>query len=498
MSRELYACVYAAEFPTQALLRLRPDQQREPVAVLDGRTPQETVCALNQKARLRGAALGMTRLEAEGIAGLKLLKRSLTSEAAARSVFLECAAQFSPRIEETSEETACAFVLDIAGTERLFGPPHKLAERLRVALAATGFRTSIAVSTNFHAALMKAAAHRGIAVIPEGAEASTLASLPIAALGLAEEPAETFSLWGIHTLGELAAMPEAELVARLGAQAREWSALARGAAPKIFQSIELALCLEEFCEFETPVEQMDSLLFIGARMIDCLVARAASRALALAALTVRMKLEGGGAHERAIRPALPSMDRKFLLKLLQLEIAAHPPQAAVAALTLAAEAGLSSPVQLGLFAPQTPEPSRLDVTLARLKAMVGDDRVGSPVLEDTHRADSFRMEGFIVDGKASARETNPPRMALRRVRPPSHVSVTLRAMKPVAFCDRENRFAIAAAYGPWQTSGCWWSAGVWDAEEWDVLAVENSGALVACLLTCDRARYFWCLEAFYD
>ncbi len=80
-------------------------------------------------------------------------------------------------------------------------------------------------------------------------------------------------------------------------------------------------------------------------------------------------------YERVIRPAIPSNDRKFLLKLLQLEIAAHPPQAAITSLTLTAEAGQPSKVQLGLFTPQTPEPSRLDVTLARLKALVGDDRV---------------------------------------------------------------------------------------------------------------------------
>jgi len=498
MSSELYACVHAAEFPVQALLRLRRDLATEPVAVLEGRAPQETVCALNRGARLRGAAPGMTRLEAEGVAGLKLLARSAEGEAGARSVFLECAAQFSPRIEEASYETSCAFVLDIAGTERLFGPPERLAKRLRSALAAAGLRASIAVSANYHAARMKAAAQRGIAVIPEGDEASALADLPIAALDLDEEHTKTFASWGIGTLGELAAAPEAELVARLGDRARTWSELARGAAGHIFKPIEPALSLEEVCEFEAAVEKADALLFIAARMIDCLIARAGVRALALASLTVCMKHEDGGGHERTIRPALPSSDRKFLLKLLQLEIAAHPPPAAVVALMLAAEAGQSREVQLGLFAPQTPEPSRLDVTLARLKAIVGEDRVGSPALEDTHRAESFYMENFTADEQTPWRETPSVRMALRRVRPPAPVSVVQRCMTPVAFRDHERSFQVTAAYGPWRTSGCWWSAGVWDGEEWDVLAVENGGASVACVLTCDRIRNAWRLEAFYD
>jgi protein ImuB len=346
MSHELYACAYIAEFPAQALLRLRVNLQSEPVTVLEGRAPQQVICALNQKARQRGAALGMTRLEAEGIAGLKLLVRSMDEEAAARTVFLECVSQFSPRIEEASEGTACAFVLDIAGMERLFGPPERLAERLREALAEAGFRASISVSANYHTARMSVAAARSIVMIPEGEETKALARLPITVLGLAGEHEETFAIWGIHTLGELALLHEIDLVTRLGAQARTWGALARGTATHAFQPIESAPALEEFCEFDAPVEQADALLFMGARMIDCLVARAGARAFALASLTVRMKLEGGGLHEHIIRPALSSTDRKFLLKLLQLEIATHPPPAAVVALTLAAEAGHSSQVQM--------------------------------------------------------------------------------------------------------------------------------------------------------
>jgi protein ImuB len=440
----------------------------------------------------------MTRLEAEGIAELRLLARSVKVEASARAVLLECVAHFSPRIEEASESGVCAFVLDIAGTGLLFGSPEALTQRLRAALFAAGFRASIAVSANFHTARLKAAASRGITVIPEGQEATALMKLPFAALSLRDEYAETFAIWGIRTLGELAALPEVDLIARLGAQARGWRDLARGVAPHTFQPIEPQFTLKELFEFETPVEQMDSLLFVGARMIDCLIERASTRALSLASLTVEMSLEGEREHKRAIRPALPTVDRKFLLKLLQLEIAAHPPQAAVLSFTLTAEAGQSSKVQLGLFAPQTPEPSRLDVTIARLKAIAGEDRVGSPVLEDSHRSGSFRMEVFAVTGASVASKATRPRMALRRMRPPVPVRVKLRAARPASFRDTERNFDITAAYGPWRTSGCWWSAVDWNEEEWDVLAQIGNGTAVSCLLVLDRSKNEWRLEAYYD
>jgi protein ImuB len=503
MSLELYACVYAEEFPAQALLRLHPELATQPVAVLDGRPPLQTVCSINRLARLAGASLGMTRLEAESINGLRLIARSTETEAAARAVLFEAAAQFSPRIEDVSQPTACSCVLDITGTERLFGPPETLARNLRAALGAAGFRASVAVGANFHTARLKAAAVHGITVIPPGQEAIALSRLPLAALDLPVDPAETFAIWGIRTLEELAALPESDLVARLGPQAAAWRKLAGGRLPHAFQPIEADFSLGEFCAFETPIEQIDSLLFIGARMIDCLAARAASRALSLASLAVQMQLEGGLAYQRTIRPALATIDRKFLLKLLQLEIGAHPPQAAVLSLTLSAQAGQSSKVQLGLFAPQTPEPSRLDVTIARLKAIAGDDRVGSPVLEDTHRPGSFRMEGFSIATPSIARklgesEAARPRMALRRVRPPARVRVQLDALRPVAFRDREQSFKVAAAYGPWRTSGCWWSTETWNTEEWDVLAESSGGSSIACLLVRDCTHNQWQLEAFYD
>ena len=503
--RELYACIHAREFPLQSLLRLRPDLRSHPVAVLHGRPPLETVCSFNRAAHTAGAAIGLTRLEAERIPTLRLLPRSADSETAARAVFRECAANFSPRIEEIYGDTHCACVLDIAGTERLFGPPSQLAQRISDTLAASGFRASVAVSSNFHTALLKASASSGISIIATGQEAAALAPLPLTSLNLPHQHSETLELWGVRSLGQLSSLPQIDLISRLGQDAVRWHSMASGTLPHLFKPAEPNFSLDEFCEFESPVEQIDSVLFVAARMIDSLVSRASSRALSLASLHITMRLEAGHPHPLTLRPATPSIDKKFLLKLLQIELASNPPPSAIVALTIAADPGKSGIVQLGLFLPQLPEPSRLDVTLARLKALVGEDRVGSPVIEDSHRADAFHMESFslaapekALPGKAAPGKTlvdRQPRIALRRLRPPHPVHVRCLDLKPVAFHDGHHNYSITVAYGPWRSSGCWWAAGDWDRDEWDVLITQEQ---CAHLLVNDRRLNRWFLEAVYD
>ena len=494
----LYAAISAAEFPAQAILRLRPDLSSKPAVILEGTAPKESVCSLNLQARKRGIAVGMTRLEVEELGGIQLISRSLPTEQAARTVLLECASQFSPRIEEIFTDCACGFVLDIAGTERLFGPPMQLAQSLRSTIVVAGFRASVCICSNFDAARIKAESTRGITVIPAGSEASAISEIPISALRLDEEHFETFVLWGIRTLGELAELPEEELVTRLGQQSSLWLNLARGNADHTFQPLEAKFELKEHIEFENHVDQIDSLLFIGSGMINNLVGRANGRALCLASMTIRMSLERSHHYERVIRPALPSNDRKFLLKLLQLEIGAHPPQAAVKSLTLVAEAGQQSKVQLGLFTPQAPEPSRLDVTIARLKALVGADRVGSPALLDTHQRGSFKIDEFAVPGLHSTDNDATTRISLRRMRPPHPLHMQIREQRPAAFRDDADFYRVQVAYGPWHSSGCWWSIYQWDLEEWDVMATNAQGGTVGCLLVHDHLNHQWLLDAMYD
>lgn len=498
-SPSLYAAVHVAEFPAQSILRLRPDLQSSPVVILDGSPPQERVIAFNTHARKRGIVPGLTRLKVEEVGGIQILTRSADTEAAARTVLLETLSQFSPRIEEVFASNACSFVLDIAGSERLFGLPDQIAHRLRDTISAAGFRASISISANFHTARIKSEFSRGISIIPTDRESAALAPIPISALHLDLDHYETFALWGIGTLGELAALPEDEMIPRFGQPSRQWLAIARGNAHHTFQPLEEKFELKEHIEFETPIEQLDALLFIGANIIGNLVSRASCRALSLASIAIEMQLESSSAYKRRIQPAIPSCDKKFLLKLLQLELAAHPPQAAITALTLIADAGRQSKIQLGLFAPQAPEPSRLDVTLARLKAMVGADRVGSPALLDSQCPGSFQMQKFsVVNQQRQSPQPSTPRTSLRRIRPAHPLSLQIAEGKPRSFRDGPSRYEVSVAYGPWQSSGSWWDVDRWDLEEWDVMATTATGESISCLLIHDHLSNKWLLDAYYD
>ena len=501
--RELYACLYAKEFPAQALLRLRPELREKAVVVMDGDPPLETVCSLNAKARGLGVERGTTRVEMDTFDAVTVLTRSVAEERSARSALLECAGMFSPRVEERKDRGAFLCVIDIAGTEKLFGAPVALAQALLRSVRALGVIAAVTVSSNFHAAISNA---RGrpmqTAVIPPGVEGIALAPLPVEVLDLSAEHAEIFSLWGIRTLGALAALPEKELVSRLGQEGKRLRQLARGELPHLFVPMEAEFRLEERMELDAPVELLESLLFVVGVMLEQLILRATARVLALASVTVTLQLECGASYTRTVRPALPSNDRAMWIKLLHLDLEAHPPQAAILELALSAEPGSTNKVQLGLFSPQLPEAMRLDVTLARIRAIVGEECVGRPVLADTHRPDSFRVEPFAVSAGVMAASTksgaNGTRAAMRQLRPAERVAVMLRGQQPAAFTFRERRYEVEHAYGPWLTGGDWWNPSLWRLEQWDLIARASDGALLCCCVVRDAVQQAWHMVTLYD
>jgi protein ImuB len=498
-------CVYVPEFAVQALLRLRPELAKSPVAVMNGDPAVEQVCSVNLLASRLGVERGMTRAQLDSFPGVSVLRRAGPEENLARGVLLETAGGFTPRTQVwPSSEAAFVMVLDVSGTARIFGSPTQIAGRIRKALASVHFFAQLAGSANVHAAVcMAPSARRAPVILAAGNEAEALRSLPLAVLGLTTQQAETMALWGLRTLGELAALPEVELVVRLGQEGKRLRLLALGEHPHLLVPEESAFTLEEFLAFDAPVELLESLLFAIGPMLDQLLLRAQNRALSLASVTVRFGLDGGGEHERTIKPALPVADRTLLLKLLHLDLQAHPPSAGVLSIFVAAEPGRRGKVQLGLFAPQLPEPMRLDVTLARIAALVGEERVGRATLTDSHRAESFAMERFTVPhSKERSKEKQEVErrhaVALRRCRPPWPLSLQCEGKRPSVFRLQGRHYTVQEAYGPWRKSGDWWSPEVWSREEWDLRAEAGEGDTLLCVVTHDLLHHHWQMEALYD
>lgn len=499
---EQYACLYVEEFPAQALLRLHPERRGKPCVIMEGDPPLERLCSFNTRAAKLGLRRGMTRVEVELFPSVTVLARSPQAEEAARSMLLACAAIFSPRVEDCSQNAAFLCGIDIAGTSKLFGPAEMLARKLIEEIKTLGIAASVTVSRNLHAAICLARGNPhqdSVQIIEPGMEAAALAPLPLGILDLAADQADKFALWGIRTLGMLAALPQNELIARIGQHGKRLRQLARGEYPHLFQPEDALLALEERMELDTPVDLLESLLFVVSTMLDLLILRARASIVALSSATVTLTLEGRAEYPLTVSPALPSNEKRLWLKLLQLELEAHPPQAAILAVALSAKPGSTSKEQLGLFSPQAPEASRLDVALARLRALVGEGNVGRAVLQDTHAPEGFRIAPFTATSIRTADRTLPhTRLIQRMLRPPEPASVILHKSRPVSFWFRRQHYVVEQAYGPWKCDSDWWKTTLWGQEQWDLIARTPHGPMLCCCLVRDLIDGNWRMVALYD
>lgn len=505
----MHACLHTPDFSAQAALRLRPECRMAPVAILGGEAPLETVTGCNAYARRIGVSVGMRRLQAENFDHLHLFKRCLAQENAAQEALLACAGSFSPRVEpvffDHVSEPGGTLVLDIAGTEALFGSTEKLANQLRRSAAQVGLRVHVAIAKNFHAAICAAQGFSGVTVIPSGKEAEILGPLALHFLDLSSEMAETFKLWGIHSFSELAALPERELIARVGLQGQKLRLLARGEQPHLLVPVEpsFASQLHETIELDYPVELIEPLLFLLSRMVEQLLARVRSRALAIASVTLQLTLEPTldgepRTHQRIIRPALPVQDARMLLKLIQLDLEAYPPVDAITMIHLQAEPAKPQVAQNGLFLPQGPATERLEILLARLRKLVGEGRVGSPQLLDMHKPDSFRIVPFAPQASRSKEKYSvAPPVCLRICRPPQAIGVTLQSGKPTQVHLESERYSVLQYAGPWRAYGQWWSNERWCREEWDVV-LSATQETMTCRIARDPESQCWYLEGTYD
>ena len=500
----MYAALHVPDFYVQAMAHQQSDLRKRAVALIDGEPPLETVFATNKQARALGIQVAMSRLQAESFAGAIVIRRVRETEEAAHTILHTTVCLFSPRIEPVATHPG-SYVLDIQGMNRVFGDAAQLANKLRQKIMAAGFLANVAVSQNFHTSVCLARGRAGVSIVPAEHEAEALGSLPLQVLDLEPEQAETFAAWGIRTCAELAVLSETDLIARIGQAGKRLHSLARGEWPHMMVPHEASFESElvEKIELDHPVEMLEPLLFLLARMIDQLLAKVLSHSRAIASLRVILKLERDAdgqadTHQRIVRPALPLQDARTLLKLFQLDLEAHPPQAAIVALELHAQSAKPHRAQHGLFLPQAPEPGRLEVLLARLRKLLGEERVGSPELLDENRPDSFRMAPFCPPApKLEGKRLASIAVALRVFRPPQAIGVALTGNSPAQVFWNGHRYTVAEVAGPWRLSGQWWSESKWSREEWDV-KLATSNAELTCRIAQDPNSNCWYVQGMYD
>jgi protein ImuB len=290
--------------------------------------------------------------------------------------------------------------------------------------------------------------------------------------------------WGIHTLGELAALDREALCARLGPEAVRLWERANGTATRLLKFVQPPETFEESFEFEREIETAEPLLFMLRRFLEQLALRLNGIYLVAQQLTLRITFAGSRqdasaarTYERVFKIPQPTNDVDLLFRMLQTHLENFKSNQPIVAVALTAEPSRPAAQQFGLFETALRNPHQLYETLARLTALLGTDRVGTPILEETHRPDAFRMApfawspsqtGIIAADTAASTEKKP---ALRRFRPAAAASIFSSENIPVHVQSEailEGARAIDAASGPYLLSGNWWDEKFWARAEWDL------------------------------
>jgi protein ImuB len=317
--------------------------------------------------------------------------------------------------------------------------------------------------------------------------------------------------WGIHTVGQLAGLDKEQLGARLGPQAIRMWERANGQSNRVLKLIRPPESFEESFEFENEIETAEPLLFILRRFLEQLAIRLSGIYLVAKELTLRITFTDKQIYERIFKIPQPTNNVDLLFRMLHTHLENFKSKYPIVSVALNAQPINPAKEQFGLFETTLRNPHQLSETLARLTALLGAERVGTPVLEETHRPDAFRMEAFSWNststagngGRSSATRGAHPeargsspiptlRLALRRFRPATSVSVLLDENILVHVKSEKIRGKIVKQRGLYLISGNWWDEKLWARAEWD-LQMENGE-----LVRCHESEGTWKIDGIYD
>src|SRR6266511_943152 len=274
-----------------------------------------------------------------------------------------------------------------------------------------------------------------------GAAATKDRQLAIAAL------LEILHRWGIHTVGEFARLKKDDVAARLGVEGVRLWERATGKSTRLLKLVQPPESFAESFEFEGEIETAEPLLFMLRRFLEQFSLRLSAIYLVAKELTLRITFTNKQQYERCFKIPQPTNDVDLLFRMLQTHLENFKSEHPIIAVSLQAHPIKPNSQQFGLFETTLRNPNQLSETLARLTALLGVDRVGTPVLEETNRPDAFRMEPFAwsLDDNPSSSPSPPNREkgsplaegedggeGHRRLRITSKLRVALRRFRPGA------------------------------------------------------------------
>jgi impB/mucB/samB family C-terminal domain len=303
--------------------------------------------------------------------------------------------------------------------------------------------------------------------------------------------------WGIHKLGQLAALDKEQLAARLGPEAIGMWERANGKSHRLLKLVRPPESFEESFEFENEIETAEPLLFMLRRFLEQLAVRLSTIYLVAKELTLRITFANKQCYERVFKIPQPTNDVDLLFRMLQTHLENFRSEHPIVAVALSAQPLRPVSQQFRLFEIALRNPHQLSETLARLVALLGSERLGTPVLEETHRPDAFRMEPFawqvpMISAADTAASTEENKPALRRFRPAAPASVLLDEDTLAHVRSAEISGKIIEQRGPYFLSGNWWDEKSWARAEWDV-QLENGE-----LVRVNESEGTWKVDGIYD
>jgi protein ImuB len=312
--------------------------------------------------------------------------------------------------------------------------------------------------------------------------------------------------WGIHTLGQLVALDKEQLGARLGPEAVRMWERANGQSNRPLRLVRPSESFEENFEFENEIETAEPLLFMLRRFLEQLAVRLSRIYLVAKELTLRITFANKQDYERCFKIPKPTNDVDLLFRMLHTHLENFQSEYPITAVSLEADPTKASQQQFGLFETSLRDPNQLYETLAGLVALLGSDRVGTPVMEETHRSDAFHIEPFswevsndstvefvVSGGSASdALRTAHTTIALRRFRPAVSASIFLSENIPAHLRSTNINGKVTEQRGPYLASGNWWDEKIWSRSEWDLQLDDGT------IVRCHENPNGWEIDGIYD